>query len=69
MTKRQLAVDVSSSEGSRSVHQCSSGSGSHAENVTACLMSVSSVPKHRTEDGKEVSQAQAWSRAEGRWPV
>ena len=49
--------------------QCSSGSGSHAENVTASLTSLSSVPKHRTEEGKEVSQVQAWSRAEWRWPI
>lgn len=31
-------------------------------------MSLSSVPKHRTEDGK-VSQAQSWSHAKGQWPI
>lgn len=53
MSKRQVAVDVSSSEGSMGISYVLV---LHAENVTACLTSFSSVPKHRTEEGKEMSQ-------------
>lgn len=47
MNGRQLALEVSRKHGHC---QCSAGSGSHAKNASAYLMSLSSAPPPSTEE-------------------
>lgn len=52
MTGRQLALEGSREHGD---YQCPAGSGSHAENASAYLMSLSSAPPARREERRRAT--------------